>query len=41
MYYPSYEDYMRDVFYFNGLSNNKNMYPYSNFMIIIQVFIKL
>jgi hypothetical protein len=27
MYYPSYEDYMRDVFYFNGLTNSNSMYP--------------
>jgi hypothetical protein len=26
MYYPSYEDYMRDVFYFNGLTNPNAMY---------------
>lgn len=25
MFYPSYDDYMRDVFYFNGLSNPNNM----------------
>ena len=31
MYYPSYEDYMKDVFYFNGLANPNNMYPYSGF----------
>ena len=29
MYYPSYEDYMRDLFYFNGLSNPNNSYLYS------------
>ena len=27
MFYPSYEDYMRDIFYFNGLQN-QNSYPY-------------
>ena len=26
MFYPSYDDYMRDVFYFNGLQNPNNMY---------------
>jgi len=26
MYYPSYDDYMRDVFYFNGLSNSNGMF---------------
>ena len=31
MYYPSYEDYMRDVFYFNGLQNNNTAYPYMAF----------
>ena len=32
MYYPSYEDYMRDVFYFNGLSNpnSNNFMPQAN-----------
>jgi hypothetical protein len=30
MYYPSYEDYMRDVFYFNGLTNQNSMYPMMN-----------
>ncbi len=30
MFYPSYDDYMRDIFYFNGLSNSNN-YPYLNF----------
>jgi hypothetical protein len=31
MYYPSYEDYMRDVFYFNGLTNpNATFYPNMN-----------
>ncbi|MCI8310306.1 MAG: hypothetical protein HFJ45_09175 [Clostridia bacterium] len=30
MYYPSYEDYMRDVFYFNGLSNPNMMYQSAN-----------
>ena len=28
MFYPSYEDYMRDIFYFNGLQNSNNSYPY-------------
>lgn len=28
MFYPSYEDYMRDIFYFNGLQNQSNSYPY-------------
>ena len=28
MFYPSYEDYMRDVFYFNGLQNQNCRYPY-------------
>ena len=32
MFYPSYEDYMRDIFYFNGLQQNPNMnYPYMGF----------
>lgn len=31
MYYPSYEDYMRDVFYFNGLQNTNTTYPYMAF----------
>jgi len=30
MYYPSYEDYMKDLFYFNGLSNPNNMYCLGN-----------
>lgn len=28
MFYPSYEDYMRDIFYFNGLQNTNTAYPY-------------
>ena len=28
MFYPSYEDYMRDIFYFNGLQNTNTEYPY-------------
>ena len=28
MFYPSYEDYMRDIFYFNGLQNQGFRYPY-------------
>ena len=28
MFYPSYEDYMRDIFYFNGLQNQNSGYPY-------------
>lgn len=31
MFYPSYEDYMRDIFYFNGLQNNNSGYPYMGF----------
>ena len=31
MFYPSYEDYMRDIFYFNGLQNTNNGYPYMGF----------
>ena len=31
MYYPSYEDYMRDIFYFNGLQNGNIGYPYMAF----------
>ena len=32
MFYPSYEDYMRDIFYFNGLQNNNyNGYPFMGF----------
>ena len=32
MFYPSYEDYMRDIFYFNGLHQNFNSgYPYMGF----------
>ena len=31
MYYPSYEDYMRDIFYFNGLQNNNGGYPFMGF----------
>jgi len=31
MYYPSYEDYMRDIFYFNGLQNGNMGYPYMAF----------
>ena len=29
MYYPSYDDYMRDIFYFNGLQNLNQNYPYN------------
>ena len=28
MFYPNYEDYMRDIFYFNGLQNTNTSYPY-------------
>lgn len=28
MFYPNYEDYMRDIFYFNGLQNTNTAYPY-------------
>lgn len=28
MYYPSYEDYMRDVFYFNGLTNHNQNFGF-------------
>lgn len=31
MYYPSYDDYMRDIFYFNGLQNMGQGYPYMGF----------
>ena len=31
MFYPSYEDYMRDIFYFNGLQNMNGGYPYMGF----------
>lgn len=33
MFYPSYEDYMRDIFYFNGLQqqNMNYSYPYMGF----------
>ena len=31
MFYPSYEDYMRDIFYFNGLQQNNMGYPYMGF----------
>jgi len=31
MFYPSYEDYMRDIFYFNGLQNQNMNYPYMGF----------
>ena len=32
MIYPNYEDYMRDIFYFNGLQPNVNMgYPFMGF----------
>lgn len=31
MFYPSYEDYMRDMFYFNGLQNTSAGYPYMGF----------
>ena len=31
MYYPNYEDYMRDIFYFNGLQNANTAYPYMGF----------
>lgn len=30
MFYPNYDDYMRDVFYFNGLSNPNSMYYMNN-----------
>ncbi len=29
MFYPSYDDYMRDVFYFNGLSNPNRNYGFN------------
>lgn len=28
MFYPSYEDYMRDIFYYNSLQNQNFKYPY-------------
>ena len=31
MFYPSYEDYMRDMFYFNGLQNNNMNYPFMGY----------
>lgn len=31
MYYQSYDDYMRDIFYFNGLNNYNQNYPYMGF----------
>lgn len=31
MFYPSYEDYMRDIFYFNGLQNTNAGCPYMGF----------
>ena len=31
MFYPSYEDYMRDIFYFNGLQDRNMLYSYSGF----------
>ncbi|MBR2290214.1 MAG: hypothetical protein IJ867_06480, partial [Clostridia bacterium] len=31
MFYPSYEDYMRDIFYFNGLQQNNTGYPFMGF----------
>lgn len=31
MFYPNYEDYMRDIFYFNGLQNTNVGYPYMGF----------
>ncbi len=30
MIYPSYDDYMRDIFYFNGLSNPNRGYGFQN-----------
>lgn len=31
MFYPNYEDYMRDIFYFNGLQQSNMGYPYMGF----------
>lgn len=31
MFYPSYEDYMRDMFYYNGMQNANTGYPYIGF----------
>lgn len=32
MFYPSYEDYMRDIFYYNGLQQNMGYnYPYMSY----------